>query len=298
MSQMQETVGFIGLGNMGEPIAAILLAAGYGLLVYNRTASKAARLVERGVRAVPSPADVAERSGIVLTMLSDDCAVEETCLAEPSFVERLGPGGTHISLSTVEPATARRLAKQHENCEVQYVAVPVFERLDAAAAKRLWICVSGSGEGKKRVERILAEISQAIYDFGEDAGGANVVKLCANFMIASAIEAMGGAFALAEKNGLHQKDVAEFLDNTLFPCPVLQGYGKQIVEKRFEPAGFRLVLALKDISLALETAASGPMPMPLASLLPDRALAAVAKGRGNLDWSALSLGAAEDAGLE
>jgi len=298
MSQMQETVGFIGLGNMGEPIAANLLGAGYGLRVYNRTASKAARLVARGAGAVAGPADVAERSGIVLTMLSDDRAVEEVCLADPSFVERLGPGGIHISLSTIAPATARRLAKQHEKYEVKYLAAPVFGRPEAAAAKRLWICVSGSREAKKRVERILAAISQAIYDFGEDPGGANVVKLCGNFMIASAIEAMGEVFALAEKNGLARSDVAEFLGNTLFPGPVLQGYGKQIVENRFEPAGFRLALALKDISLVLDTAASAPMPMPLASLLRDRALAAIAKGRGNLDWSALSLGAAEDAGLK
>jgi 3-hydroxyisobutyrate dehydrogenase-like beta-hydroxyacid dehydrogenase len=110
---MPETLGFIGLGNMGEPIAANLLRAGYELKVYNRTASKAARLVEQGAALVTGPSEVADAGGIVLTMLSDDRAVEEVCLDTPSFVEKLGNGGIHISCSTISPATARRLADHH-----------------------------------------------------------------------------------------------------------------------------------------------------------------------------------------
>jgi 3-hydroxyisobutyrate dehydrogenase-like beta-hydroxyacid dehydrogenase len=297
---MAETLGFVGLGNMGEPIAANLLSAGYGLRVYNRTASKAAALVARGARAVMNPAETASAGGIVLTMVANDQALEEICLAPGSFVEKLGAGGIHISLSTIAPATARKLAEHHAKYGVEYVGSPVFGRPEAAAAKRLWVCVSGHAAARKRVQPILAAISQGIFDFGEgeDVGAANVVKLCGNFMIASAIEAMAESFALAEKNGISKNEVAEVFGRTMFACPVYQIYGKIIAEEKFEPAGFRLALALKDISLALQTAAASSMPMPLASLLRDHLLEGMAKGRENMDWTAVALGVAEDAGLK
>ena len=295
---MSETLGFIGLGGMGEPIAANLMQAGYALRVYNRTATKAAQLIARGAQSAPGSADAAVPGGIVLTMLSDDRAVEDVCLPAGSFVERLGPGGIHISLSTISPAAAHRLAEHHKKHQVEYVAAPVFGRPEAAAAKRLWVCVSGSAPAKARVQPVLAAIGQGISDFGEDAGGANVVKLCGNFLIASAIEALAEAFTLARKNGVDPKAVADFFGKTILACPVYQGYGKSLSEGRFEPVGFRLVLGLKDINLTLGTAAASSMPMPLASLLRDRWLTAVAKGRGEMDWTAVALDVAENAGLK
>jgi 3-hydroxyisobutyrate dehydrogenase-like beta-hydroxyacid dehydrogenase len=295
---MAETLGFIGLGNMGEPIAANLLRAGFGLRVYNRTAAKAAPLVAKGVAQVASAADVAQAGGIVLTMLADDRAVEGVTLQEHSFVERLGTGGIHISLSTIAPATARRLAEHHAKFKVEYVAAPVFGRPEAAAAARLWVCTSGAAAAKQRVQSILAATSQGIFDFGEDHGGANVVKLCGNFLIAAALEALAESLTLARKNGVDPKALAEMFGKTLFACPVYQGYGKQIAEQRFEPAGFRLALGLKDIQLALQTAGSSSVPMPIASVLRDRWLASVAKGRADMDWTAVALAVAEDAGLK
>lgn len=295
---MAETLGFIGLGNMGEPIAANLLRAGFGLRVYNRTAAKAAPLVAKGAAQVSGEAEVAQAGGVVLTMLADDRAVEEVALREHSFVERLGAGGIHISLSTIAPATSRRLAEHHAKHKVEYAAAPVFGRPEAAAAARLWVCTSGAAAAKKRVQPILTAISQGIFDFGEDYGAANVVKLCGNFLIASAIEAMAEALTLARKNGVDPKALVEMFGKTLFACPIYQGYGKQIAEQRFEPAGFRLALGLKDISLALQTGASSSVPMPIASVLRDRWLESVAKGRADMDWTAVALAVAEDAGLK
>jgi 3-hydroxyisobutyrate dehydrogenase-like beta-hydroxyacid dehydrogenase len=295
---MAETLAFIGLGNMGEPIAANLLRAGFGLRVYNRTAAKAAPLVAKGAAQAASAAEVAQAGGIVLTMLADDRAVEDVALREHSFVERLGAGGIHISLSTIAPATARRLAEHHAKHKVEYVAAPVFGRPEAAAAARLWVCTSGAAAAKQRAQPVLAAISQGIFDFGEDYGGANVVKLCGNFLIAAALEALAESLTLARKNGVDPKAMAEMFGKTLFACPVYQGYGKQIAEQRFEPAGFRLALGLKDIQLALQTAGSSSVPMPIASVLRDRWLASVAKGRADMDWTAVALAVAEDAGLK
>lgn len=292
---MAETLGFIGLGNMGAPIAANLQRAGFGLRVYNRTAAKAGPLVGKGAVQVASPAEVALPGGIVLTMLTDDRAVEEVTLPEHSFVEKLGGGGIHISLSTIAPATARRLAEHHAKYKVEYVAAPVFGRPDAAAAARLWVCVSGAPAAKQRVQPILAAIGQGIFDFGEDRGSANVVKLCGNFLVASTIETLAELLTLAEKNGVNKKAVAEMIGKF---SPMHQGYANQIAEQKFEPAGFRLTLGLKDVNLILQIAAASTTPLPLASLLHDRWLSAVAKGRGDLDWSAIALGVAEDAGLK
>jgi 3-hydroxyisobutyrate dehydrogenase-like beta-hydroxyacid dehydrogenase len=297
-TDMPETLGFIGLGNMGEPIAANLLKAGYALKVYNRTASKAETLVAKGAIAVDQPADVASPGGIVLTMLADDRAVEEIADGHGSFVERLGPGGVHISLSTISPATASCLSINHARHKVAYLASPVFGRPDAAEARKLWVCTSGPAAAKQRVRPVLEAISQGIFDFGEDAGAANIVKICGNFMIASAIETLSESLVLAQKNGLDRKEVADFFGKTLFSCSLYQNYGKQIAEKRFEPAGFRLKLGMKDVNLAIQTATASSMPMPFASLLHDRFIASVARGRGNWDWTGIAVNSAEDAGLQ
>ena len=294
---MAQTLGFIGLGNMGEPIAANLMASGHALRVYNRTASKATTLVAKGATLAKNPADVAAPGGIVFTMVADDRAIDELCLSPGSFVEKLGPGGIHISLSTIAPATARRLAEHHAKHKVEYVASPVFGRPEAAAAKKLWVCTSGHAAAKARVRPLLEAIGQGIFDFGEDVGSANVVKLCGNFMIASAIETISESLALAEKNGIDKNAVADLFGKTLFACPVYQGYGKSIAAEKFEPAGFRLALGFKDVALALATATTSSTPLPIGSLLHDRYLAAIAKGRGDMDWTAIALGVAEDAGL-
>jgi 3-hydroxyisobutyrate dehydrogenase-like beta-hydroxyacid dehydrogenase len=292
---MKEQIGFIGLGNMGAPMALNLVRAGFSLTAFNRTASKAADLAAHGARVAASAADVAVPGGIVCTMLSDDAALEEICSGENSFVTRLGEGGVHVSMSTISPATARRLAQGHKKFGVTYVAAPVFGRPEAAAAAKLFVCMAGPGSAKKRIEPLLKAIGQGTFDFGEDPGTANVVKLCGNFMVAATVEALAEMLILGEKNGVSKKAIAEMIGKF---SPLHHGYATIMAEERFEPAGFRLVLGLKDINLILGTAAASVTPLPLASLLHDRWMASMAKGRANLDWSAIALDVAENAGLK
>ena len=292
---MSELVGFIGLGHMGHPMARNLIKAGYTVRLYNRTRARADDLIGEGAQWANTPADVAEPGHVVITMLASDSVLES--VAGDRLLERLGPGGIHLSMSTVSPATARRLAQRHQQHRVSYLAAPVFGRPEAAAAAKLWICLSGPLSAKERVRPILGALGQGLFDFGEEPGAANVVKLCGNFLIAAANEAMAEAFALAEKNGIERARVAELLGQTLFACPVYQGYGNAIAHHRYQPAGFKVPLGLKDVDLVLQTAAASKVPMPLANLVHDRLIGALAKGRDDLDWSALALGAAEDAGL-
>ncbi|MEP0915159.1 NAD(P)-dependent oxidoreductase [Leptolyngbya sp. GB1-A1] len=294
---MSETIGFIGLGSMGVPMAANLLAAGYRLNVHNRTPEKAQSLAEQGAQVVHHPAEAVSPGGIVITMLANDAALEAVVLDENGILSSLGEGGIHLSMSTVAPATACRLSELHQQQESHYVAAPVFGRPDAAAARKLWIACSGKTAAKERVKPLLEQMGQGIFDFGEDAGAANVVKLTGNFLIISAIEAMAEAFTLAEKNGINRTEVANLFGQTLFACPIYQNYGRMIAQQQYEPAGFKLSLGLKDVTLALETARESQMPLPLASLLHDRLLALVTNGKGDIDWTGLALKTAEEAGL-
>jgi 3-hydroxyisobutyrate dehydrogenase-like beta-hydroxyacid dehydrogenase len=295
---MAQKIGFVGLGSMGLPMATNLIAAGYHLTVYNRTASKAEPLEAKGAHRAARAGDVALPGGIVISMLADDAAVRALVVGPDAIAEHLAPDGIHVSMSTVAPATTRELAAYHASHGSVMLASPVFGRPNAAQAKQLKICVAGPADAKAKVKPILEAMGDAIFDFGDNVGAANVVKLAGNFMIAAALEAMGEAVAMMRKSGVDPSAALEMLTKTLFAAPVYQGYGAIISHGRFSPPGFRLPLGLKDINLVIQNAAEVTAPMPTASLLHDRFVSALAKGRADLDWSAIALGAADDAGLK
>ena len=292
---MAETLGFIGLGNLGLPIAEKLIAAGYALRVYNRTAEKSAPLIALGATAVKSAAESAIAGGAVLSVVADDRAILE--VASDDFCEALGTG-IHVSLSTVSPVTSRTLAERHARFGGRFVAAPVFGRPEAAAAKKLWICTSGAAASKEAVKPIFDAIGQGVFDFGEEVGAANIVKLAGNFLITAAVEAMAEASAMAEKNGVARADLLNMLSSTIFNCPIYANYGKGIIHSQFEPAGFAIPLILKDMHLVQKTASDARAPMPIVNLLIDRYLTLLAKGLDRYDAVALAQGVAADAGLE
>ncbi|BAL26964.1 NAD(P)-dependent oxidoreductase [Azoarcus sp. KH32C] len=291
------TVAFIGLGAMGAPMARNLIAAGFAVTIYNRSRGPAEAFAAEGVRIAASPADAVEPGGIVVTMLANDAALEAVTLGEDGFAARLGAGGMHISMSTVSAETSRRLAIEHAKLGSKLLAAPVFGRPEAAAARKLWICQSGSDDAKERAQPVLAALGQKIHDFGTDPGAANVVKLSGNFLIFSAIEALSEALALAEKNGVDREVLVSFFGETIFNCPIYQNYGRMLAQRSYEPPGFKLELGMKDMRLVRNVAEDAQVPMPLADLLHARLLTALAKGRGGMDWMAIELSSSEDAGL-
>jgi len=293
-----QTIGFIGLGQMGKPMAANLLKAGYRLHAYNRSADRVQDLGTDGVTPAIRPAEAAARGGIVVTMVANDTALEEVVSGPGGFGEVLGDGGVHLSMSTVAPATARRLAAYHADRGSAYVAAPVFGRPEAAAAKKLWICTAGAPAAKSRIQPLLEALGQRIYDFGDNPAAAHVVKLAGNFMIVAALEAMAEAFTLVEKNGIDRTRFASLMTETLFGGVIYQNYSRVIAAQTYESRGFKLSLGKKDIDLVLQTANESRMSMPLASLLHDRLMTGLARARGDMDWTALALGVSEDAGLK
>ncbi len=295
---MAQDIGFVGLGMMGEPMAANLLRGGFSVRVYNRTASKAAGLQGQGASVAQRAADVARPGGVVFTMVANDAALEEVVTSADGFGEALGEGGLHDSMSTISPETAKRLSAWHADRGSSYVAAPVFGRPAAAATAKLWIVTSGPGEAKARARPMFDAMGQGVFDFGDGPGTANVVKLSGNFLIATVIESLGEALTLAEKHGVDRRALADFYTRSIFATPVYQSYAPLVAAGSASEVGFHLKLGLKDVKLILETAERGGVPMPIASILRDRLVSAMAKGRGELDWSMLTLGISEDAGLK
>lgn len=289
-------IGVIGLGGMGSGIAGRLLQAGYRVTVYNRTQSAADSLVEKGATRARTPAEAA-KGGVVITMVANDAALDAVAAGPDGLLAALGEG-THLSMSTISVALARSLADRHAAQGGQLIAAPVFGRPDAAASGKLWILHSGAAEAKARVRPVLEAVSQGIYDIGEAPEAAVAGKIAGNFLIASATEAMGEAFALLTKSGADARVFHDMMGKSIFACPIYQNYGRFILDRAFTPPGFKLSLGAKDVGLALAASAEAQVPMPFASVLRDRFLAALANGRGDLDWTSIAQDAAAAAGLE
>ena len=291
-------LAFLGLGNMGLAMAENLLKAGHTLTVYNRTAAKAAPLQALGAAVAPTPAEAARGAEAVFTMVADDEALTEITTGREGLLAGLAPGAVHVSCSTVAPGTTTHLAAAHVAHGSQLVAAPVFGKPDAAAAAKLWVGLAGPADAQQRVRPWLGALSQGVHEFGEDPAAASVVKLCGNFMLGAAIEAMAEAFTLSEKSGVGRQPLYDFLVNTLFNCPVYHGYGRMIASKNYLPVGALPPVIRKDFRLVLDHAQQLATPMPLAQLVHNRMSTTVARGENDVDWTAFARRVSEDAGLE
>jgi 3-hydroxyisobutyrate dehydrogenase-like beta-hydroxyacid dehydrogenase len=291
---------FIGLGGMGLPMARNLLQAGHTLTVYNRTRARAQQLEPLHAAIAGSPAAAAAGADVLITMVGDDAALEAVMLGDGGgggALAALPRGAIHLSMSTVSPALTRRLAERHRAAGQTLVAAPVFGRPDAAEARKLWIVAAGPAEAVARCRPLLDAMGQGVIPAGDDPARASVIKIAGNFLLAAAIEAMGEAFALARKHGVPPAELLEVVNGRLFRSPIYENYGNLIAAERYEPAGFRLTYGLKDVRLALAAADEATVPLPLAGLMRDRYVSAVARGWGDNDWAALARVAAADAGL-
>lgn len=290
-------VGFIGLGNMGVGMASTLIKAGHELTVYNRTAEKARPLVQQGARLAHEIAE-ASHADVVITMLADDQAVESVTFSDSGILASLARGAVHVSCSTISLQLAERLTNAHASKGQVFISAPVFGRPEAAANAKLFVVVAGPSDAIQKCMPLFEALGQRTFNFGEKPGLANLVKLSGNFLIASVIESLGEAMALAGKGGLDQHQYLEFLTSTLFNAPVYKTYGAIIADKKFQPAGFVAPLGLKDVRLALAAGEQLRVPLPFASVVRDRLLTLIARHGEAIDWSAIAQISAEDSGQE
>jgi len=289
-------VSLLGLGRMGAGIAKSLLRAGHRLTVFNRTRERAEALRANGALVASSLADAC-RNEIVLTMVADDAALESFVFGEGGILASLPRGGVHVSLSTIGVALSDKLAAEHAKAGQGYIAAPVFGRPEAAEGAKLAVVAAGPQSLIEKCKPLFSAMGPQLYVAGERPSMANVVKLSGNFLIATVLESLSEVVAFARKSGVDPSALLDFLTAGLFNAPIYKNYGNLIVQEKFEPVGFALPLGLKDVRLVLQAAEAANVPMPIASVLRDRFVTAMARGHQHQDWSAIASVAAQDAGL-
>jgi 3-hydroxyisobutyrate dehydrogenase-like beta-hydroxyacid dehydrogenase len=286
-------VAVIGLGHMGRAMAERLSARGFGLRIWNRSPERASGLE---ATVCKTAAEAARGAELVLTSLSADDAVRQVVFGQGGVLEGLGEAAVHVGTSTVSHQFARELARIHAERGRNYVSAPVVGRPEAAAKGTLFVFAGGEERARQACRSLFDAIAQRVFDFPE-APQANLAKILVNFMIAGIIELLGEVIALGEKGNIAPARTIELLTGTLFNCPAIDGYGRRIAEGKFEPAGFRLPLGLKDVELALALGDELRIPLPAANIVRDHMLAALAAGMERLDWSALTTVVRAEAGL-
>jgi 3-hydroxyisobutyrate dehydrogenase-like beta-hydroxyacid dehydrogenase len=293
-------IGFVGLGHMGTAMAANLASAGRPVIAYVRRADQLPQLEALGLRPTTDIGDLLDCE-VVISMLPDDEAVGEVVFGRKDndfagLAAGLMPGAIHLSMSTISTAAASLLAGEHARHGQGYVAAPVFGNPDAARARQLFILAAGAPADVVRCQPIFDSLGQRTFVVGADPQEANLVKLLGNMMSATALEMLGEAIAVVRKRGLDPQPFIDIMTSTMFGGRAHKIYGDKIVRQTYAP-GFVLPLVLKDVRLALAEAEKAGAPMPSVGVVRDRLITAIARGYGELDWTALGLIAAEEAGI-
>jgi len=291
------SVGVVGLGHMGGAFALNLLEDGRRVMAFDRDLAHIAAFRKAGGEAVGRLADLAV-CDVIVTSLPDDDALTSVVLAEGGLASVMRPGSVHISMSTISPGLSRRLNGEHEKRGQGFVAAPVLGNPDLARARKLFVLAAGATAALEKTRPLLERLGERLFVIGEDPALANLMKLAGNVLTATTLESMGEVLALVRKGGVDPHVAFDVLTNSLFDSKVHRTYGGKIVDERYSPAGMAAPLAVKDLRLALAEAEREAVPMPSASLVHDRLVGVTARGWSDLDWSALGLLAAWDAGLE
>jgi 3-hydroxyisobutyrate dehydrogenase-like beta-hydroxyacid dehydrogenase len=259
-------IGFLGLGQMGTPIAHRLIAAGHELSVWNRTEGKTEPLLREGAIAAATPAEAELGADAVVTMLFDDHAHEEVLFGSNGLMDALTPSTLHISCSTISVALSEHLTREHTARGIPFVAAPVFGRPNIAEAGKLWTVVAGSEENVERARPILEAFSRGISVVGREPKQAHALKLGGNFLISAMIYSLGNAFVYAESQGIDPGIFLEAVNSALFQSPFYAAYGKVMLNPP-EHAGASIGLGAKDTRLLREAASAGGVRLDLADTL-------------------------------
>lgn len=290
-------VGFIGLGRMGQGMARRILDAGHDLTVYNRTAGKCGKLGEAGAAVAPSVAALCEDREVVITMLTDDDALEDVA-RRGGLIGALPSGAIHIAMGTHGVDAIRTLAHAHAEAGQGFVAAPVLGRPDRAAAGTLGIVHAGPPNAVEGLHPLFAVLGEAAFDAGSDPEAAAAIKIAHNFVLGCAMETIGEGMAFVRKLGVAPSVLHEVLTKGLFAAPAYEIYGKIIVDEAYDRVGVTARIGLKDANLALAAAEAAGVPLPSVNAWRDRLVGAIAHGDGERDWAVVAREQARASGLE
>ena len=290
--------GFIGLGRMGQAMARRLLDGGHDLGVYNRTADKLKPLVGLGAKALDSIKAAANYGEAVFTMLADDAAVMDVASKPAGLVESLPRGGIHICAGTHSVACFAELKDRHDKAGQVLLATPMLGRPEVVASGQAGMVLAGVKASVDRCRALFDAIARRTFEGGPDPIAAAAIKIANNFVLGCAIEAMGEGFALVRKYEVAPQVFLDVMTDGLFACSAYKVYGKIIAEQRYQPAGQRAVLGLKDANLALTAGEAVGVPLPSGNVWRDRLVGAVAHGEGEHDWAVMAKDQARASGLD
>ncbi|HEU5422968.1 MAG TPA: 2-hydroxy-3-oxopropionate reductase [Nitrolancea sp.] len=282
---MAESLGFIGLGIMGKPMALNLLKAGYKLVVHSRSRGPVDELVQAGATAAASPSAVAGQVKTVITMLPDSPDVRLVALGPDGLIDSMGQGSLLIDMSTISPLVTQEVAGALAEKGAGMVDAPVSGGDKGAIAASLSIMAGGSEADFARALPIFQALGKTIVHVG-DIGAGQIVKACNQVVVAINFEALSEALVLGSKAGVDPEKILQVLGGGLAGSKVLELRGQSMLAHNFQP-GFRLRLHRKDLNIALSTARSLDVPLPVTALVDQFITALVAAGRGNLDHSAI-----------
>jgi 2-hydroxy-3-oxopropionate reductase len=285
---VKPTVGFIGLGLMGRPMALNLLEAGYPLVVHSRSAPPVNELVAGGAQRVRSPREIAERTTRIVTMVPDSPDVEGILRGREGIFAALQPGTIIIDCSSISPDVARNLAREAAERGAQMLDAPVSGGEIGAVSGTLSIMVGGDARAFAEVKPILDVMGnpEKVIRIG-DSGAGQITKVCNQMVIGGTLAVVSEAFALAKKSGVDPTKVREALLGGFAASRVLEVHGERILTENYKP-GFRSRLYAKDMRIAAQTLAATATPAPVSSVVQDLVHGLVARGRGDLDYSALA----------
>ena len=277
-------IGFLGLGNMGTPMARHLLAAGHELAVWNRTEGRTEPLLREGAIAAATPAEAELGADAVITMLFDDTANEEVVFGANGLMDALSPGALHISCSTISVALSERLTAEHARRGHQFVAAPVFGRPNVAEEGRLWVVAAGAEHAVAKARPLLEAFSRGISMVGAEPRQAHAVKIGGNFLISAMIYSLSESFVYAVGQGIDPAIFFETINSALFQSPFYAAYAKVMLHPPEHP-GATIDLGEKDLRLFREAAAAGGTRLGLADSLAGFFARAKEAGLSREDWA-------------
>jgi len=281
----EKHIGFIGLGIMGQPMARNLLAAGYELVVHDINRDPVGVLVGLGAEEAHSPAEVAARSDLIITMLPDSPDVEEVALGQDGVMAGIRPGSIYVDMSTISPAMAVRTAKAGAEREVRVLDAPVSGGDVGAREGTLSIMVGGDEETFQEVLPIFQVLGKNVTLCGGNGAG-QVVKACNQILVGVTIAGVSEALVLGAKAGVDPARIVQVLSGGLARCGVLENRGERIVSRDFEP-GFRSRLHYKDLRIAVDAGQTYEVALPVTALVHELFKQMACSGRGDLDHSGL-----------
>jgi 3-hydroxyisobutyrate dehydrogenase-like beta-hydroxyacid dehydrogenase len=277
-------IGFLGLGNMGMPMAQCLIAAGHELAVWNRTEGRTEPLLREGAIQAGTPAEAELGADAVITMLFDDAAHEDVFFGPHGLLDALTPGILHISCSTISVALSERLTAEHAKRGIEFVAAPVFGRPIVAQEGRLWVVAAGTSAAVERARPILQAFSRGITVVGNEPRQGHAVKLGGNFLISAMIHSLSESFVFAEQQGIAPEIFFEAVNSALFQSPFYASYAKVLLNPP-KDAGAPMTLGAKDLRLFRQAAAGRNTNVSLADNLAEIFAEAEKVGLGSEDWA-------------